>query len=206
MLENLLKWLVEEGSYGAMFAWIMAAGLGAPLPEDIALIAGGVQVQRGATQLIPTVLVLAGSVLLGDSVMFFLGKKYGTKLYSWHVVQKMLPESRRLWIERMIAKYGGLVVFCARHVAGLRAPTFVVSAVHGIPYWKFILFDALGMVVSLPIFMYIGYWSSDKLSVALAQAGSAQRYILGGVIALVLIFVLIKVWLMRKKTASSSSC
>ena len=169
-MEAAVEYFIAQGSYWLLFAALIAAGMGVPLPEDIVFISGAVLAQRGVTDLYITVAVLAVGVLLGDSILFFLARRIGPAIYQRAFVKRVMPAERREWIEDKIRRYGGLVVFCARHVAGFRGPTFAICAIHGISYPTFLLFDALALAVSLPLFMALGWWFSDTLDAALAEA------------------------------------
>jgi membrane protein DedA with SNARE-associated domain len=189
-VQEAVEFFVAQGSYGLLFLALIAAGMGVPLPEDIVFIAGAVLSQRGITDLTTTVTVLAVGVLLGDSILFFLARRLGPTIYGWRFVKRVMSPERRAWVESMIRRYGGLVVFSARHVAGFRGPTFAVCAIHGISYPVFLFFDALALAVSLPLFMALGWFFSDSLEEALAGAASAEQWIMLGVAGLLVLVAL----------------
>jgi membrane protein DedA with SNARE-associated domain len=191
-VQEAVEFFVAQGSYGLLFFALIAAGMGLPLPEDIVFIAGAVLAQRGITDLTTTVLVLSAGVLLGDSILFFLARRLGPTIYGWGFVKRAMPPARRAWVEDMIRRYGGFVVFCARHVAGFRGPTFAICAIHGISYPVFLIFDALALVVSLPLFMALGWFFSSSIAEALAGAASIEQWILLVVVGLVLVVALVQ--------------
>jgi membrane protein DedA with SNARE-associated domain len=207
-VEAAVEYFIAQGSYWLLFAALIAAGMGVPLPEDIVFISGAVLAQRGVTDLYITVAVLAVGVLLGDSILFFLARRIGPAIYQRAFVKRVMPAERREWIEDKIRRYGGLVVFCARHVAGFRGPTFAICAIHGISYPTFLLFDALALAVSLPLFMALGWWFSDTLDAALAEAASAERLIMLAVVGLVLLVIVghsVRSWWNRRKADALAS-
>lgn len=178
---DAIQFFVEHGSYGLMFAWLIAAGMGAPLPEDVAFISGAILAQRGLTDLRTTVLVLTLGVFLGDTILFFLARRLGPAIYERRFIKRVLPAERRAWIEDKIKRYGGFVVFCARHVAGLRGPTFAIAAIHGISYPRFILWDMLALAVSMPVFMWIGYAFAGSIASITSNAASFEQYAMAGI-------------------------
>lgn len=186
-MQEAVEFFVAQGSYGLLFLALIAAGMGVPLPEDIVFIAGAVLSQRGVTDLTTTVVVLSIGVLVGDSILFFLARRLGPTIYGWRFVKRAMPPERRAFVEEMIRRYGGFVVFCARHVAGFRGPTFAICAIHGIRYPVFLFFDALALAVSLPLFMALGWFFSNSLEEALAGAASAEHWIMLGVVGLVVV-------------------
>lgn len=207
-MQEAVEFFIAQGSYGLLFAALIAAGMGLPLPEDIVFIAGAVLAQRGITDLPTTVAVLAVGVLIGDSILFFLARRLGPAIYERAFVKRVMPPARREWVEDKIRRYGGGVVFVARHVAGFRGPTFAICAIHGISYPVFLLFDALALAISMPLFMALGWFFSDALDSALAEAASAERLIMLGIGAVILLGILvhaIRSWVTRRGDAGTES-
>ena len=62
---------------------LILCGMGLPMPEDIALLAGGFLVHRGITQYPMTLVVSLVGVVAGDNSLFFLGRRFGTSLVSY---------------------------------------------------------------------------------------------------------------------------
>lgn len=185
----MLSFFIEHGSYALMIGWLVAAGLGMPLPEDVAMIAGAVLAQRGLTDLGLTVAALAFGVFVGDSTLYFLARRLGPSIYKWKPIARVLPEKRREWIEAKIAKHGGLVVFFARHVAGFRGPTFAMAAIHGISYPRFILWDMLALAISLPVWMGLGWVFATSLDDLEAHQGQAQAGVFVAIAALLVVVI-----------------
>ena len=201
-MDSMIYYFLEHGSYGLMFAWIIAAGLGLPLPEDIAMISGAILAQRGVTDLTTTVIVLGTAVLLGDTILYFIARRIGPAIYERKFIARVMPPERRHRVEELIRKYGSFVVFGARHVAGLRGAIFAMCAIHGISYPRFIIADALALAISMPVFMVIGWLFSDSVDQVLSNAATFRTYLmvgLGGVILLVGIVHLIRVALKRAR-------
>jgi membrane protein DedA with SNARE-associated domain len=186
-MNETVQFFVEQGSYGLMLAALLIAGLGLPLPEDIVLISGGILIQRGVTSIWATVTICVIGVLVGDTTLFLLARRAGPAMYRRKFIAKVLPPARRAKLEGLFAKYGGLVIFCARHVAGLRAPVFAVAAIHGMSLWRFLLWDTLALGVSLPVVMYLGWLFADSIEQALDNVATVEHYILIAVFAVILL-------------------
>ncbi|MBX7191319.1 MAG: DedA family protein [Sandaracinaceae bacterium] len=208
MVEQGIQFFLEQGSYGLMFAWIIAAGLGLPLPEDVAMISGAILAQRGITNLTVTVVVLTISVLLGDTILYTIARRLGPAIYERKFIQRVMPPDRRVYVEGLIDKYGSLVVFGARHVAGLRGAIFAMCAIHGISYPRFIIADALALAISLPVFMGIGWLFSDSIDRVAEHAASFEQYVMlaiGGIVLLVGVIHLARTALKRWRERSAPS-
>ncbi len=186
-MEDLIEFFVQQGSYLLMFVALVVAGLGIPLPEDIVMISGAILAQRGITDLPLTVAVLAAGVLAGDTVLFFVARRVGTAVYKWKLVRRVMPDERRKWVEEKIEKHGSLVVFFARHLAGFRGATFALCAIHGISYPRFIFWDAVALIISLPMWMSLGWFFGDSMDQLTNHTATAERIVLFVLIAGVLV-------------------
>src|SRR5512146_1664523 len=183
-MHGAVDFFIEQGSYGLMFAALVAAGMGLPLPEDIVFISGAVLAQRGITDLRLTCAVLGVGVFVGDTVLYTIARRIGPAIYERKFIKRVMPPERRAWFEAQIHKHGSIVVFCARHVAGLRGAIFAISAIHGISYPRFIIADMLALAVSMPLFMLLGWYFSSSIDTALAHAATGEHFVMIGIVAL----------------------
>ena len=83
-LTNLLGSTQGFFAYVTVFGILVACGLGVPLPEDISLILGGFLAHKGAANL--TVMMVVGflGILVGDSLIFYAGRRLGSKVGRSH--------------------------------------------------------------------------------------------------------------------------
>ncbi|MEZ4444476.1 MAG: DedA family protein [Polyangiaceae bacterium] len=174
-----------HGSLGLIFVWLLSGGLGAPLPEDAALLAAGALAHRGVIPLMPTVVVCFVGVLLGDALLFFGARRIGPAIYERRVLRRWLTPERRAKIVAAFERHGAKVVFVARHLGGLRSPIFAMAAIHGVPTLRFFAWDALSACISVPVMLGIGYVASDHLMRVRAGMAHVEHYLLLGAIALV---------------------
>lgn len=181
--------LLLHGSIAFVFAWLALGSLGLPLPEDAALLAAGVLVQRGAVHPLVAVTVVMIGVLGGDALLFFAGRRLGPAAYQRKLFQKILPPERRAKIESAYERYGGRLVFLARHVAGLRAAVFALAGIHGMRPRRFLAWDAAAACVSIPLVMTLGYVGSAHIDRMREGIATAHHYILLVVAIAVLGFI-----------------
>jgi len=149
-------------------------GVGLPMPEEpILLMAGAVAVELsgGGTapgheiQLLRLTAVCAVGILLGDLACFYLGRKIGRRILRFQVVRKIATRSRRVRAERFFQRYGAWSIFIARFFAGVRLVMyFSAGTSHRISYMRFLFMDFLGVLVSVPISVYIGFVVYRELS------------------------------------------
>jgi membrane protein DedA with SNARE-associated domain len=178
-----------QGSIWLVFAWLLIGGIGAPLPEDAALLAAGVLIERGAVNpFVAVALVLVG-VLVGDGVLFFAARRLGPAAYERKLFQRVLPPGRRAKVEHAYERYGGRLVFFARHVAGLRAAVFAMAGIHGMRPRRFFFFDTAAACISIPFVVSLGYFGARHIDRMRSGIAVVHHYILLVVALAVLGFI-----------------
>lgn len=162
MIEFFSSYLEQFTTLGLFIALVLA-GLGLPVPEDLILITGGVLAHQGVTHVGWTVAILYVGVLTGDLIIYSFGRRFGDTVLSHPHVSRLLSPTRRQKIERYFARYGNRTVFLVRHLAVLRAPTYLIAGAMKVPGWKFLLWDGLAALVSVPLMVSLGYFFADHI-------------------------------------------
>jgi membrane protein DedA with SNARE-associated domain len=181
---------VPEASLGAVVLVLLLAGLGAPIPEEAALLAGGVIAHRTGFPFWATLLVCAAGVLAGDFVLFTSARRLGPMALERRPFRTLLPPERRAKLEALFERRGGVIVFLARHIAGLRAPIFVLAGVHGMPRGRFFLYDGLGVCVTVPVVVGLGYFLSHYVDQVRHDLARIEEHVLIAAVALLLLYAL----------------
>jgi membrane protein DedA with SNARE-associated domain len=172
-LETILFSLLAKWSYLGLFIVLMAAGLGVPLPEDIPLLAAGWLVHRGQADLFLMMLTGLLGVMVGDSLLFTMGKRYGL-----HIVEhRWLRAIAKPWmLEKAREKYanhGAKILFAARFMPGLRSVIFLTAGVCRVPYWKFFIIDGAAALISVPLWVWVGWKFSARMEAILGTTRMA---------------------------------
>lgn len=162
MIEFFSSYLEQFTTLGLFIALVLA-GLGVPVPEDIILITGGVLAHQRVTHLGWTIPVLYVGVLTGDLIIYSFGRHFGDVVLSHPHVRRLLSPTRQQKIERYFARYGNRTVFLVRHLAVLRAPTYLIAGAMKVPGWQFLLWDGLAALVSVPLMISLGYFFADHI-------------------------------------------
>ncbi len=171
--------LLYRFTYLGMFGLLIAAGLGLPFPEDLTLLTAGYLARKGITSLWPTLVVGYVGVVIGDLLIFRVGRRLKEGVYTHPRLGKLLTPKRRVWIETHFRKRGTLTVVIARHCAGLRAPTFLVAGTSDMPTWKFLLADAFSSILTVPAVTYLGYFFADNLDQARRHVHRIELWAVG---------------------------
>lgn len=198
-----LAWFLANGSYALFFGVLIVAGLGVPIPEDIVLVSAGVLSSTGDVKLVWATAVCFVGVLVGDLLIFSIARKLGPRMFERRPFCYIMPPSRRAKVERVFGNGGGWVIFTARHLAGLRAPIFATAAMHGMPMTRFLFWDFLGLLVSAPIVIGLGYIFSESIHHVWGEVQRVEKLVIA--IAAVLIAVAALTWylLHRRRTSKT---
>jgi membrane protein DedA with SNARE-associated domain len=118
------------------------------------------------------VLMYAG-VMAGDSMIFALGRHYGKRLLAWQGTHHLFPPKKQARVQRMFDRYGPIVLLAARFMPGMRAPIFSTAGAMHVPYFRFVFYDGLAALVSVPIFVWFGHWLWAKFDDDVQKLNSA---------------------------------
>jgi membrane protein DedA with SNARE-associated domain len=202
-MTDLVAWLAEHG-YPIIFLMLLGSGLGIPVPEDVPLIAAGILADNGGMS-VPVASLACGIFVLGrDSIVYFLGRRYGVAVLQNRWAQRIVRAETVRAAERHLHRRGALVVFVGRFLPGFRAAVFFAAGASDVRPRTFLLMDLLAATISLPFFVWIGFKFSQNLPriqelVSQFRAGSFV------VVGLVVAFALWGWWSRRHERAEPSS-
>ncbi len=174
---SLVAGYIEHFTYLGLFVVLVLCGLGLPLPEDVALLAGGYLAHRGIVRYPITLAVALVGVVAGDNSLFFLGRRFGTSLVRYFGIAR--PDTQ-LHIERIrdfMNRHGHRAILYARFLAGLRALVYLSAGSFGVPSSRFLLYDLAGAMISVPIVVSLGYLFGGELETAVRFIGGFERFL-----------------------------
>lgn len=162
LLERLIVLFAENG-YLPVFCALLLCGAGLPLPEDITLVAGGVIAGLGYANVHAMAAVALVGVLIGDACMFALGHHFGARMLRWRWLAWLLPPKRYALVLQKFERYGNRLLFFARFLPGMRTAVYITAgATHRISFLRFMLLDGLAALISVPLWVYLGYAGADN--------------------------------------------
>ncbi len=173
---------IGHASFGLIFFGLLLGGLGLPIPEDPLLLAAGVIAHQRDLPLPWMVLACALAVLGADFLLFSLARRFGDAALERPIFRRLLPPTRRASLETMFKRRGDAVVFVARHLPGLRAPVFALAGIHGMRRLRFLLWDAIGLSITAPIVVSLGWFGSAHIDLVRARMARVEHWVVGGVV------------------------
>ncbi|MDA1040856.1 MAG: DedA family protein [Planctomycetota bacterium] len=180
----------ERGSYLGIIVFLTLTGIGLPVPEEVPIVAAGVASRAAALKwyyALPSCLVGA---LLGDSLMYAIGRFFGEKILKEHPWWSgFLTEQREKTIEDLIKKHGIKAFFAARFLVGLRSPFYLTAGILRVPYRWFLLADFICASIVISIFFGLAYLFGDRITglIQSAERGFTAVAIAAGVATLAVV-------------------
>jgi membrane protein DedA with SNARE-associated domain len=185
----MLQDFLGHFTYAAVFGLLVAGGVGVPVPEELIQLTVGYLARRGVLSLVPGILVAWAGLVVGDFLLFRLGRSHGPRILGSRHVARVLTPRRRAFIERHFARHPVLTIVLARHASGLRVPVFALAGASGVRSMTFLLADGLSALASVPLVVGAGWYFAGhieelkrdmhwvELAVALAAAIGAAVWV-----------------------------
>lgn len=172
------------------FGILILCGLGLPLPEDVILFSLGLMSYYGLADLNVSIIICLIGVLAGDFMIYGFGRKYGVRLLRQGVFVKILPPERMKIVQSLFHRWGNKMIFAARFMPGLRAPTYFTAGSLHLPFRVFVFYDGLAALLSVPLITGATYFFGDHIDRVIQVTRQVQHGIAGLIVVVVLMLVL----------------
>ena len=174
-------------AFAFFFGMFIASGLGAPIPEEVAIVCAGLWTahhpEYGLARwlMLPTCIF---AVVLSDSILYTAGRFYGKRLLNLPWMLRLVPKETQGRILDNFEKYGVNILLFGRLVPGVRMPLFLTAGLLRLSVTRFVIADGLGAGVGNTFFFLLAFWFGEKFQEVLENAEGALMK-LGPIIILV---------------------
>lgn len=161
---DIQNWM-QHAFYPVLVVVLVAASLGVPIPEDVPLVAAGVilaQQSEVATWTVTFIVALLG-IMCGDVILYLLGSRWGPEVSQHRWVSWLITPTRLGTMTARFNRYGMWMCFFGRFFMGVRAAMCITAGVTRLPFWRFLLADLAGAVISIPLLIGLGYWFGNMV-------------------------------------------
>jgi membrane protein DedA with SNARE-associated domain len=145
--------------------------MGIPLPGEVVLVSAALLSSRQELDVSPAGVAAAAAVgaILGDSVGFAAGRRFGDRLFTFlgRRFPRQLSDAHVSWAEHVFTRYGVLAVFFGRFIALLRIFAGPLAGALRMPYRRFLLANVLGALV----------WAGGTTAAVYALGTVAERWL-----------------------------
>jgi undecaprenyl-diphosphatase len=186
---NLPPWLVLALTF--LFpALESSVFIGVVVPGEIGVVLGGVLANQHKLSLWAVLVAAIAGAIIGDTIGYWVGDRYGERILG-KIPDRILDNDKLTRAEDTVRRYGGRAVFIGRFTAALRAIVPGTAGMSGVPYARFLIWNALGGAIWASAYVMIGY-----------LAGSQYRHIekYANYIGIALIVIIVAVLIIRRQT------
>jgi membrane protein DedA with SNARE-associated domain len=187
--------------------WLVLLGLaitelGLPVPETVFIVAAGVISERDGLSVVLPIVACSVAVLLGDLALLLLARYLGPPAFRHRPLRWLLPPSALPRIDALFARHGSMAIFVARFLSGVRAATFVLAGTRGMRVGRFLVWDGLAVLVTVPVFAVLGFYCSARVDDLKLGIRHANYAILGLLLGVVFAYWLVVILRRRRQTAA----
>jgi len=146
-------------TYGILFVVIfMETGFVVTpfLPGDSLLFAAGTFAALGALNPVYLFLLLVVAAIIGDTINYSIGAYIGPKAFSGEI--KFLKKEHLDKTQVFYEKHGGKTIILARFIPIIRTFAPFVAGIGTMKYSKFVLYNVVGGISWVAIFISLGYF------------------------------------------------
>jgi membrane-associated protein len=162
MREQILAALSQYGS-PALFAVVMIAAVGVPLPITLLLIVTGSLVSQGVMNFWLAIGLAGAGSVIGDQIGYGIGRWGGSELVDQFTRLLGGPEPLEK-AQSTARRWGGSGIFFSRWLVTPLGPWVnLASGLAGYPWMRFLVWDTLGEFLGTLIYVGLGKAFSDRV-------------------------------------------
>jgi membrane protein DedA with SNARE-associated domain/rhodanese-related sulfurtransferase len=198
----MLHDLVEQYGPLLVFANVLAASLGLPLPAMPSLVLFGAMaaLHPGSIggQLLPVLVLSIFATLIGDSAWFLAGRIYGGNTLKTLCKLSLSRDTCVKKTERFFGRWGVRVLAVAKFVPGLSIVSVPMAGAMGVPYRTFLSYDGIGAALWSGVGLIVGALFAPQIDMLFAGASRLGRMTAVVVVALLLLYGTYR-WIRRRQ-------
>jgi membrane protein DedA with SNARE-associated domain len=190
--------LIAHHGYLLIFVVVLAEAIGLPVPAAVALVAGGAAAAAG-TLTVPKVLALAlVAMLLGDTLLFVLGRYMGWGLLGLLCRLSVNPESCILRSAESFYKRGKTTLLIAKFIPGVNTMAPPLAGSMRMRPQQFLRLDFAGASLYILAYGGLGFLFRDFLA-TITRGFQAASHAFGEVLfAAAVAYIAYRVWIYHK--------
>jgi membrane protein DedA with SNARE-associated domain/rhodanese-related sulfurtransferase len=195
--------LMHHG-YAILAAIVFLEAIGVPVPAAVALLIAGGAVARGMLQAQYVLGIALFAMLAGDTLMFILGRYTGWWLLGLLCRISLNPEACILRSADSFHRRGRTLLIVAKFIPGINTMAPPLAGSMNMRALTFLRLDFVGALLYAGSYLLVGFIFSGALEAVTRGYDSAGRAIGWIILALVIGYLLFRVWLWVKGRALSA--
>lgn len=199
-----LSTALSQHGYTILAAIVFLEAIGVPVPAAIALLISGGAVARGVLQLQYVLGIAVFAMLAGDTLMYLLGRYTGWWLLGLLCRVSLNPETCILRSADSFYRRGRALLVVAKFIPGINTMAPPLAGSMRMRMGTFLRLDLAGAALYAGSYFAVGYIFSGALDVVMRGYDSAGKVVGWLVIALIVAYLLFRVWLWVKGRAMAA--
>jgi len=195
-MNHFISLLAHHG-YVLVFVVVLAEAAGLPAPAALALVAGGAGAAAGTLSL-PAVLGIALlAMMLGDCLLYWLGRQMGWGLLGLLCGLSATPETCILRSAESFYKRGKITLVLAKFIPGVNSMAPPLAGSMKMRPLQFLRLDLLGAALYVTAYTMLGFVFRNFLASITRGFQAASHTFTEVFVAAVLGYIVYRVWLYR---------
>jgi membrane protein DedA with SNARE-associated domain len=168
------------------------------------LVAAGSFAKQGELKLSTVIIVACSAAIIGDHIGYLLSRWGGRRLVH-RITRSVGGVAKIQQAETLSKRWGGAGIFFSRWLITELGPWInVTSGLTRYPWRRFVVWDVLGEVLWVALYVMLGYRFSDRVQYLVEILGNLAWVILGLIMALILGWKVLR-YFRPKKTPGSNA-
>lgn len=160
------------GVYGlpVLFGVLLVGSIGLPMPSSLLLLVAGSFVEQGDMSLWPVLLIASAGAILGDNAGYALGRWGGRRVNKR--LGSIIGRERLTKTKSWLKQREGMSIFLTRWLLTPLGPIVnITSGLTNYSWPRFLLYDVLGEVLWVTLYVLLGKFFSDSVQELSALLG-----------------------------------
>jgi membrane protein DedA with SNARE-associated domain len=175
-----------------VFANVLLAQIGVPLPAVPLLIVAGALVAQGELALAPLLAVAIAASLLGDAPWYVAGRRYGYRVLRTLCRIAIEPDSCVKQTENIFERWGASSLMAAKFIPGFSTVAPPLAGTMKLGFGRFLFFSAVGALLWAGVSIAAGAFFSAEVEWVLGRLEDMGSGALFVIVAAILFYIGVK--------------
>lgn len=189
---DALTGLLAQHGLTLVFANVLIAQLGFPIPALPMLVVAGALIADGSLSVLALVPVVMIGSLLGDTPWYFAGRRYGYRILRTLCRISIEPDSCVKQTESIFSRWGPPSLIFAKYVPGFATVAPPLAGTMHVGLGRFLAYSAAAALLWAAVPVAAGYFFRNQVEWVLASLEAMGAGALATVAGLVVVYVAVK--------------
>ena len=204
---NFITTLLGHLNYGTIFFLMLLESTVIPVPSELVVSPAAYHAAGGNLNVWLIILFATIGADCGATINYLAGYYLGRPIIYRFANSKwgkmcLLNQEKVEKSERYFDQHGMVATITGRLVIGIRHLISIPAGLAKMNYWRFLLYTTIGAGMWHMILAALGWWMhsfvpEDQLSTKIEEYGDYIKYAILIIVALVIVFFLIRHWVKR---------